>query len=210
MDSNQEHLKNLNEIRSLMERSSSFLSLSGLGGISAGAIGIITTIILYNKIGPFMNFDKYFTGILSAEKRTDLIIFCLILFAAVLIITFSAAAFFTLRKAKKKGLNVWDASAKRLVANLFIPLVIGGIFCLLLVYHYYDFVVLPAMLLFYGLALINASKYTLNELKWLGITEAGLGLLAMLFPSDALFFWGIGFGVMNIIYGAVMYFKYER
>jgi hypothetical protein len=210
MDSNQEHLKNLNEIRSLMERSSSFLSLSGLGGISAGTIGIITTIILYNKIGPFMNFDKYFTGILPAEKRTDLIIFCSILFAAVLIITFSSAAFFTIRKAKKKGLKVWDASAKKLVLNLFIPLVIGGAFCKLLVYHYYDFVVLPSMLVFYGLALLNASKYTLPETRWLGYSEILLGLVNLFFTGQGLYFWAAGFGILHILYGALMWWKYER
>src|SRR5258706_7329284 len=157
-----------------------------------------------------MIFDNFLPVIVSIERRSDLVVFCLILFIAVLIVTFSAAAFFTMRKAKKKGLNLWDASAKKLVANLFMPLIIGGLFCLLLVYHYYDFVVLPSMLVFYGLALLNASKYTLNELKWLGLTESLLGLIALLFPASALWLWGAGFGIMNIVYGAVMYFKYER
>src|SRR5260221_9875483 len=125
MDSNQEHLKNLNEIRSLMERSSSFLSLSGLSGISAGVIGLITTAILHYKIGPYMVFDNFLPVIASVERRSDLVLFCVILFTFVLIATFSAAAFFTMRKARKKGLNVWDASAKKLVVNLFIPLLIG-------------------------------------------------------------------------------------
>ena len=210
MDSKQEHLNNLSEIRSLMERSSSFLSLSGLSGISAGIIGLVTTYILYLKIGPFLDQSAYLSAMLSVEKRGSLIIYCLILFAIVLIVTFASTTFFTMRKAKKKGLSVWDSSAKRLVINLFIPLIIGGLFCILLTVQYYDYVILPAMLIFYGLALINASKYTLNELKWLGLSECLLGLLAIGFIPSSLWFWGIGFGLMNIIYGAVMYFKYER
>jgi hypothetical protein len=210
MDNRQEHLNNLSEIRALMERSSSFLSLSGLSGISAGVIGLITTAILYYKLSRYLDIDNYGSGVLTVNGRGDLIVFCTILFVIVLIVTFASTAFFTIRKSKKKGLNVWDAPAKKLVQNLFIPLIIGGVFCLLLVYHYYDFAVLPSMLIFYGLSLINASKYTLNELKWLGITVAVLGLLAFYFMSQALVFWGLGFGVMNIIYGAVMYFKYER
>ena len=210
MDSKQEHLNNLSEIRSLMERSSSFLSLSGLSGITAGIIGLVTTYILYIKIGPFMDQSAYLRAMLSVEKRGELIIYCLILFAIVLALTFAATTFFTMRKAKKKGLSVWDSSAKRLVVNLFIPLVIGGLFCVMLTIQYYDYVILPAMLLFYGLALINASKFTLNELKWLGLSECLLGLLAMAFVPLSLWLWGVGFGIMNIIYGAVMYYKYER
>jgi len=124
--------------------------------------------------------------------------------------TFALAIYFTSRKAKKSGLPVWDGSAKRLVVSLFIPLVTGGLFCLILIYHYFDWLVLPSMLIFYGLALINAGKYTLSEIRWLGISEIILGLLATVFLSEAIIFWAAGFGVMNIIYGLVMYIRHEK
>jgi hypothetical protein len=210
MDSRQEQLNNLNDIRSLMERSSSFISLSGLSGISAGIIGLAAAFILNIKIGQFLDPSAYMRNMLSAEMRESLIIYCLVLFTIVLILAFASSTFFTVRRAKKKALSVWDNPAKRLVVNLFAPLVIGGLFCIALAYHYYDFVILPSMLVFYGLALINAGKYTLSELKWLGGTECVLGLLALSFLPYSIWFWGLGFGVMNIVYGAVMYFKYER
>jgi len=208
MDNRQEHLKNLSEIRSLMERSSSFISLSGLSGISAGIIGLIAAYILQSRIAPYMNYTR--DVFITPEKRTDLIMFGVMVSLAVLIVTFALAIFFTAHKAKKRGFPVWDGSAKRLVLNLFIPLIAGGLFCLLLVYHYFDWLVIPSMLIFYGLALINASKYTLHEIMWLGISEIILGLCATYFLSYSIYFWGLGFGVMNIIYGAVMYFKYEK
>ncbi|HRE10489.1 MAG TPA: hypothetical protein PK605_06225 [Ignavibacteria bacterium] len=208
MESNRQHLKNLTEIRSLMERSSSFISLSGLSGISAGIMGLIAAYILHQKLFRFMDYTK--SPMISAQTREEFIFFGITVSAAVLIVTFLAAIFFTARKAKKSGLPVWDGSAKRLVVNLFIPLITGGVFCLILIYQYFDWLVLPSMLVFYGLALLNAGKFTLSEIKWLGVSEIALGLVSMLFLNHAIYFWGAGFGLLNIIYGMVMYFKYEK
>lgn len=209
----QDHLNNLSEIRSLMERSSSFISLSGLSGVSAGIMGLIAAIIMHVKFGEFMrtSVTDYETGkVFTAAARSELILFGIILSVIVLAITFALAIFFTARKAKKSGMPVWDGSAKRLVVNLFIPLVVGGVFCLALLYHMYDWLILPSMLIFYGLALLNAGKYTLHEIRWLGLSEIALGLGAAFFLNEAIYFWGIGFGFMNIIYGLVMYFKHEK
>ncbi|HMQ79675.1 MAG TPA: hypothetical protein PKE39_13095 [Ignavibacteria bacterium] len=208
MESNRQHLKNLTEIRSLMERSSSFISLSGLSGISAGIMGLIAAYILHIKLFRYMDYSK--SPMISAQMREEFILFGITVSASVLIITFLAAIFFTARKAKKNGYPVWDGSAKRLVVNLFIPLVTGGVFCLILIYQYFDWLVLPSMLVFYGLALLNAGKFTLSEIKWLGVSEIALGLASMLYLNDAIYFWGAGFGLLNIIYGLVMYFKYEK
>lgn len=214
-DDRADHLSNLNEIRSLMERSSSFISLSGLSGVSAGIIGLISAVILHQKLKPFMDYggnsNGYEQGVtFTMAQRAELITFGIIFFAVVLLVTFALAIFFTARKAKKSGLPVWDNSAKRVVVNLFIPLVVGGVFCLTLLYHMYDWLILPSMLVFYGLALLNAGKYTLHEIRWLGISEIFLGLAASFFINEAIYFWGVGFGFMNIIYGLVMYYKHEK
>jgi hypothetical protein len=63
---------------------------------------------------------------------------------------------------------------------------------------------------FYGLALVNASKYTLTDIRYLGITEIILGILNIFFLRRGLYFWALGFGVLHIIYGLVMWWKYER
>lgn len=206
--SESEHLKNLADIRSLMERSSSFISLSGLSGISAGIVGLIAAFILNSRLKGFMDYTN--PGLMTEAARSGLISFGIIFSAIVVIITFAVAIFFTARKAKKRGLPVWDGSAKRLVVSLFIPLVTGGLFCLILLYQRFDWLVLPSMLVFYGLALLNAGKYTLNEIKWLGISEIILGLAAMLFLDSAIYFWGAGFGLMNILYGMAMYYRHEN
>jgi len=208
MDNKQEHLNNLSEIRQLMERSSSFISLSGLSGVIAGIMGLVMAILLYTKLGEYLNYTNITRA--TPGQRNEQIIFTLILSIIVLAVTFSSTIFFTARKAKKKGLPVWGIPAKNLLINLFIPLITGGIFCVFLLINYFDFIVIPSMIIFYGLALLNASKYTLHEIRWLGISEIVTGLAALLYLNYAILFFAAGFGLMNIIYGALMYFRHEK
>jgi hypothetical protein len=203
----EEHLKNLSEIRSLMERSSSFMSLSGLSGIFAGFIAIAAFIITYIKLVSFYERPAGFN--ITLEKREDAIMYFTLIAVLTLILTFLEVIYFTSRKAKAKGLPVWDGSAKRLLFNLFVPLVTGGIFCILLVYQEIYKFIPSSMLLFYGLALLNASKYTLHDIRYLGISQLILGLMASFWLDYGLWFWVTGFGLMNIVYGILMYLKYE-
>lgn len=207
---NHEHLKTLTEIRSLMERSSRFISLSGLSGVFAGIFALAGAYAFYHyyAVSPFS--EEYW---LRAHNKPDgMYIEYFIYLDAMIVLTLAlgVGAIFTIRNSKKKGITIWDATAKRLVINLMIPLVTGGIFCLIMLQHGGIIFVAPATLVFYGLALINASKYTLNDIRYLGICEIILGLTGLLFLGYGLLLWAVGFGLLHIIYGAVMYYKYER
>jgi len=116
----------------------------------------------------------------------------------------------TQQRAKKQGRTIWDDTAKRLVINLAIPLVTGGLFLLILLLKGFVGIVAPGTLIFYGLALINASKYTITDIKVLGFSEIIVGLVATYFIGYGLFFWAFGFGVLHIVYGTWMYLKYEK
>ncbi len=201
----------LDEIRNLMERSSRFISLSGLSGISAGIIALIGALVAFF----YLEFDsRYFdTDWYFAEKLYRMIpgkLHLLLLDAAIiLILALAFAIFFTTRKAKRKGLKVWTHSTRLMLYNIAVPLLTGGIFSLILISYHLIFLVAPATLIFYGLALLNASKYTLPEIQWLGISEVILGLIACVWMGYGLVFWTIGFGILHILYGAVMYYRYE-
>lgn len=216
MDQQNEHLKNLQEIRSIMERSSRFISLSGLSGIFAGLTALLSALAVYfykqdfflgryNNGGVFISQD-----LISGNELKNFIIFLLIDGAVTLLLAILFGIIFTMRNAKRKGLPIWDSTTKRLLINLFIPLIAGGVFALILLFHHLVFLVAPVTLIFYGLALINASKFTLNEIFYLGLCEIALGLIAAIFVGYGLIFWAIGFGILHIIYGTSMYFKYER
>lgn len=197
-------LEELREIRSMMEQSSRFISLSGLSGICAGVFALIGAGVAYSYLdmNPFeRKFFRFRVPHLYVFYITDAL--------AVLIPSLLTAFYFTTRQAKKRGQKIWDQTSRRMLYNLAIPLVTGGIFSLALL-HWAPVLTASATLVFYGLALINASKFTLNDIRYLGFCQLGLGLVSAYFPGYSLFFWALGFGVLHIVYGTAMYFKYER
>jgi hypothetical protein len=211
MEDNQEPIQQLSEIRKMMERSSLFISLSGLSGVAAGIIALVGSGIAF----AYLNFDtRYFkiNGFISPSigfRYRHAWIFLIFDALIVLILALLSGIYFTRRKARNRELKVWDSTARRMVINLAIPLVTGGIFCLVLLYHHLVFLLAPVTLLFYGLALLNAGKYTYNEIRILGISEIVLGLMASCFVGYSLIYWAIGFGVLHIFYGLIMYFRYD-
>jgi hypothetical protein len=128
----------------------------------------------------------------------------------VLIASLSAGTIMSMNRSKKLNQPSWDPAAKRLVINLMIPLVAGGLLCLIFIQKGELAYLAPITLLFYGLALVNASKYTVDEIRNLGIIEIALGLIAFWQLEFALLFWGIGFGILHIIYGMFIHTKHQK
>lgn len=197
-----DYLKDIQDIKQMMSQSTQFISLSGLSGILAG---------IYALVG------AYFVNGLIERNKYDVIIiegytFKMILLtaAAVLFLSLLTAYLMTIRKAKKVGEQVWNPTSKRLLINFCIPLITGGIFAILLLRQEVYGLIAPITLIFYGLACVNASKYTLRDVRYLGITEIILGLIAVEFSGYGLYFWVLGFGICHIVYGGLMYFKYDR
>ncbi|MEI7585824.1 hypothetical protein [Runella sp.] len=209
MDSSNRPLETLTEIRDLMQRSSKFLSLSGLSGVSAGIVALVGALVAYLRLKTdALSYES--TSQLSELTRGEMMRFVLIDGTIVLVVALTLGMFFTIRKAQKVGQPIWSSTSKRLIVSLIIPLITGGIFCLAMFYRGILWVSFPATLIFYGLALLNASKYTVRDLEYLGISEVVLGLISLFLTGYNLLVWAIGFGVLNIIYGTVMYFKYDR
>jgi hypothetical protein len=194
-------LEALQDIRRIMERSSRFISLSGLSGLSTGICALIGAYFAHSWIvsPDRANYDGY-------SLKTRLILLAL----AVLAVALVSAWYFTWRRANKSRLPIWDHSSKKLFINLIIPLAAGGLFAAGLLYHNEWKFVAPACLVFYGLALVNASKYTLSDIRYVGIMEILLGLINMYVVDYGLYFWAAGFGVLHIVYGLIMWWKYEK
>lgn len=205
------YLDDITEIKNIMNRSSRFISLSGLSGVLAGVYALIGAALAYTRLKNFSstNYDGL-SGRNTPLWGTDLIQ-DLILIAVVVIVLAAVTGFLmTLRKSKKSGEKIWDATSKRLVVNFLIPLMAGGIFCLVLIQYGAVGLVAPATLIFYGLACVNASKYTMGDVRYMGLAFVIIGLISTQFIGYGLYFWALGFGIFHIIYGAMMYFKYDR
>ncbi|MBL4658106.1 MAG: hypothetical protein JKX73_08915 [Flavobacteriales bacterium] len=212
MTEQEEHIENLTEIRNLMERSTRFISLSGLSGVAAGLSALVGAAVAYRHFGYHAYFPDFYRYIFTEADlvRLDFLQFLFALSIGVLVSALGLGFLFTWRRTKRKGESMWNQSARLLLWHLAVPLVTGGLFCIILLLHGEVYLLAPTTLVFYGLALINASKYTLNDIQYLGISEIILGLIACVYVGYGLVFWALGFGILHIVYGTVMYFKYER
>jgi hypothetical protein len=210
MEDQKKHIEDLSEIRSMMERASKFISLSGISGISAGIFALIGAAIAYWYLE--FHYPKASEPILfnSLTILEDGIVFLFLLSILVFFGAFAVAVFFTTRNSRIKKIPIWDYSSKRLLFNLMFPLTIGGLFIVALIYYNSYFLIIPSSLIFYGIALINGGHFTYSDIKYLGYFEIFLGLVALIFINLGMYIWALGFGVLHIIYGSIMYFKYEK
>jgi hypothetical protein len=204
-----ESLQEIRDIKRMMERSSRFISLSGLSGIAAGVCALAgawkAKDMLNNYYGSY-NSSGFFSGDEFSKLKINLLTLAAIVFAAAFISSF----IFTWQKAKKQKLPLWNMTSRKLFWNMMIPLTTGALFIIgMLRYDHWAYVA-PSCLIFYGLALVNASKYTFTDVRFLGYGQIILGLTNMMYIGKGIYFWGAGFGVLHIIYGAIMWWKYER
>lgn len=206
-DNNKDYAKDLAEIRSMMERSSKFLSLSGWEGVLAGMYALAGAYYAHALYGYAPNTPFY--DYLAMRGSGDAVMVIGIA-GLVLILALATAFFFASRKASKLGEKAWNPTSRRLLMSMAVPLVSGGVVILLLVREGLVGLAAPLMLLFYGLSLYNAGKYTITEVKILGFVQIALGIVNLALLGYGLLFWAIGFGLMHIVYGIVMYIRYER
>jgi len=193
--------EDLKAIREMMEKSSKFLSLSGLSGVIAGITAIIGAAVAYVLLIQ----DPAHTGLSSIQQLV------ILLSDATLVILISAGfgIYFSWRKAHKNNQKLFNKVTLRILYHLGVPLAAGGILSLIFLYRGDVEILASITLVFYGLALVNVSKFTFNEIHYLGIIEILLGLAAAVFLFYGIIFWTLGFGVCHIIYGWIMYKKYD-
>ena len=200
----QKYIDDLKEIKDTMNRATRFISLSGLSGVSTGIMALMGALLAYQAVFKNNNYLVHSAVEISNENLRYLLLIAI----GTLTLSIASAIFFTNRKTRKQHQGVWNIQVKRLLINLSIPLVVGGLLCLMLLLKGFVSFLFPLTLIFYGLALINGSKYTLTEIRNLGLIEILLGLIAFHFINYALLFWILGFGVFQIIYGLIVQKKY--
>ncbi|HEY0677616.1 MAG TPA: hypothetical protein VGD17_04985 [Chitinophagaceae bacterium] len=208
MKDEQDYIRDITEMRSMMERSSKFLSLSGLAGVMAGIYALTGAYIAY-KVFSF-NPDEIVYSDLQSGTLAPGFLKVIFLAVAVLVLAIGTAIFLSYKKADKNGERFWNATARRLLVNMAIPLITGGLLILILISKGFIGFIAPFTLIFYGLALYNAGKFTYGEVRSLGLIVIGLGLIGSYYVEYGLLIWALGFGVVHIIYGIYLHYRYER
>ena len=202
-----EQLQTLHDIRSIMDRSTRFQSLSGLSGIFVGLIALAGAgAVQWYLAAQKLNYPALYQG----TPGPAMVRFVVLTATAVFVLAAGTVLYFTLLKARKARQSVWNTQSQRLLVNFCLPLAVGGAFCGILLFHSLGYLVAPAMLVFYGLALINASKYAFADLRTLGVCELALGVTSGFKIEYGLLAWALGFGLLHVFYGGLLYYKYEK
>lgn len=212
MNKQQTQLDALHDIRNMMERSTRFLSLSGIAGISAGIWTLLGLAIAHFNYGILTTGQGYWERVTLPDgtSNSDFITFMALDALLVFVLAAASTLFWSYRKAQKQNQRLWSSSSKRLWLSLMIPMVTATLFSWALYLGGEIVLIAPVSMLFYGLALINASQFSFTELRQLGGLQIILGLVASFFPVFGLWCWGLGFGLLHLVYGLAMYFKYDR
>lgn len=205
-----DYLNDIKEIKNLMNKSSRFISLSGLSGIMAGTYALIGAWFARQELLKVYQVKDHLYENGRYTSSSDVTLKLLAIAAIVLFLTIITGIILTQQKALKNGEKIFDRTAIKLLINFMIPLSTGGIFALIILQKGFVGLVAPITLIFYGLACVNASKFTFGHVKYLGFANIILGLIATQYVGYGLYFWAIGFGIFHIIYGALMYLLVER
>ena len=201
------YLNDLKDIKEMMSKSSQFISLSGLSGVLAGIYALVGAYLAYKTIYFDTSTSDNYAHLIISENA----VFKLLVIASfVLILSIGTGILLSLKKAKESNVKIWNVTSKRLVINFMIPLAVGGYMDLYLIEKENFSLLTPLTLIFYGLACVNASKYTLGDVRYLGITMILLGIINTFFTGYGLLFGALGFGFCHLFYGGMMWFKYDR
>lgn len=196
MENSDKHLQDLADIKKMMERSTKFLSLSGWSGISAGIIALLGAFVAHRMI--------------QFPEAKSLELWLVLDALSVLVLALASSLYFSWRKALRQGASLWSPLTRRLLLNMAIPLITGGIYSIILLKQGQVQFIAGSTLIFYGLALVNAGRFTNREAVILGIAEIVLGIAASLWYAYGFWFWAGGFGAFHILYGITLFRKYDR
>jgi len=106
------------------------------------------------------------------------------------------------RKAKRMGVPLWSAVARKFVLALVPPLLAGGVLTVALWYAGERHMVPGMWLLLYGTAVVTGGSFSVRAVPLMGYCFMALGCVALALPlSWAWLLLGVGFGGLHIVFG---------
>lgn len=172
---------NLHFIRQAMERTNTFTSIPGAGGVGMGVIGLVASVVAARQPSG----DRWLAAWLISA-------------AAAAIVGLIAMAL----KAKRGGATLTGATARRFAMGMAAPFVAGAAITYEL-WAVRNFTVMaPAWLLLYGAGVLTGGIFSVPVVRAIGVCFMALGIAAIVTPPE----WGnmwlaIGFGGLHVGFG---------
>lgn len=192
-----EAAQRLEEIRKLMARAGEYRHLSGWAAIVNGLLVFAGCAL--SKWGVQVSF----------YRTTDPLKLGLV-WGAVAVLGLAIDVIFTVALARRRGEPAWSPSARQLVAGLLPGLYAGAVVTVYLAMdEAYD--ALPgAWMVCYGTALMGASLTAPWAVRYFGLAILLFGGVALtLLRNYAMWSMGLGFGVLHLIFGAYVLWRYR-
>jgi len=209
MENKESYIQDLAAIRQYMERSSRYMNLSGLSGVLAGIYALIGAAAAYWVLYTYSNY-RIGAGWQITTQKTIITVYLVGIAAIVLALALGTGVYLSHQRAKKEGRKLIDSTARKTAYFLLVPLMAGGLLGLMYLWRGHVDLTTSLTLVFYGVGLFCASHYTVKEIRVLALAEIVLGLVSTAFVGYGLIFWALGFGVLHIIVGLIMYNRYEK
>ena len=181
-------MDNLRFIRETMERSTSFTAVSGVAGMIMGAVAMVAAVVASTRRTP----EAWLLTWLIAALVAGL-----------------AALWAMIRKARASGVSLLSGPGSKFALFFTPPIVVGALLTAALVRVDLLSVLPGAWLLLYGTAVVSGGAFSVRIVPMMGVGFMLVGALALFAPPA----WGdefmaVGFGVLHIVFGLVIWRKH--
>ena len=180
--------ENLKFIRETMERSTSFTAVPGFGGMLMGATAIAAAVIAYMQI--------YLVNSLAVWLGEA-------------VLAFSIGLLAMWQKSKLAGQSLVSAPARKFALSFAPPLIAGVVIVLGLWRYEYYYVMAPVCMLTYGAAVTCGGAFSARVIPVMGWCFIALGAVTFVLPTQySNLMMGLSFGVLHVVFGAIIARRY--
>lgn len=181
-------IDNLQFIRETMERSTHFTAVPGYGGMLMGATAVAAAFIANSQI---LLRDSVITWLVEAG------------------LAFAVGLLAMWQKSKIAGQSLVSAPAKKFAFGFAPPLIVGVVIVLGLSQNGYFYVLPPVCMLCYGAAVVCGGAFSVRVVPVMGWCFIALGAVSFALPTNyGSLMMGVSFGLLHIIFGAIIARRY--
>lgn len=188
----QQAARNLELIRTLMERTCQYQLLTARAGLVAGSLAGLGALA--------------FLVLPAEDPRSFGVIWALVFAGSLLATTVS-----TILRGRERGEQVWSRPARAILMAL-APSLFAALVLSILFFRWGQHLWLPGLwMLCYGQGALATSTYAPNPIRWMGMGVLFAGAITLwLGPAFAVVMMGLVFGVGHIALGMVLFVAERR